>query len=123
MLMVMAVEIDTDFYSHTPRGVQPYADRGKKVYILFLLTHPSRGATVGDIGIGVNVTAFLLTHPSRGATIHELCHCYCFENFYSHTPRGVQHAGFNIKYSANPFLLTHPSRGATYLALVLAIKF
>ena len=56
-----------DFYSHTPHGVQLNLLYNINIFLSFLLTHPSRGATIyytGKAGGGI----FLLTHPSRGAT-------------------------------------------------------
>ena len=100
------------FYSHAPRGARPGLwqwDYGQK---LFLLTRPSRGATVWDnrnfksfpisthtplagrdwllVMALRHLRKFLLTRPSRGATNIEV---YPWE--------GVK------------FLLTRPSRGAT----------
>ena len=34
-----------DFYSHTPHGVQPLTENSLHINFIFLLTHPSRGAT------------------------------------------------------------------------------
>ena len=77
------------FYSHTPHGVQLNLTQQKKFLFLFLLTHPSRGATkpytaekiplsisthtpltgCNDMNFNnLDSAVFLLTHPSRGAT-------------------------------------------------------
>ena len=79
-----------NFYSHTPCGVQ-LQDVCEELYRQgFLLTHPSRGATILDSGVGrLNI------------------------NFYSHTPHGVQRNRLRELDAISSFLLTHPSRGAT----------
>ena len=81
---------DSNFNSHTPRGVQrssptennvneristhtplagcnPEKGISDKEKAAFQLTHPSRGATFSD-GFGWGLVVFQLTHPSRGAT-------------------------------------------------------
>ncbi len=83
-----------DFYSHTPHGVQQ-AGMDDVIYTTkFLLTHPSRGATINGF-LKVQILSFLLTHPSRGATKH----CLRLPGvvyFYSHTPHGVQPSRFVV---------------------------
>ncbi len=59
--------LDTNFYSHTPHGVQPVPTALNSPLKRFLLTHPSRGATAG-FRANFKIAKFLLTHPSRGAT-------------------------------------------------------
>ena len=79
----------TYFYSHAPRGARPKRMQIYRLYIRFLLTRPSRGAT-RTAGAEDRLLRFLLTRPSRGATMlfsglrHSQCH------FYSHAPRGAR---------------------------------
>ena len=103
--------------------------------LLFLLTHPLRGAT-NEKRKEIKKEKFLLTHPLRGATIdlwdvlkkeHISTHtplAGCNGNaahdnnmkmhFYSHTPCGVQPLWHQTACQCRRFLLTHPLRGATY---------
>ena len=85
-------EIPYSISTHAPhaRCDAEYIDYAEQK-LVFLLTHPMRGATNA---IKVKVVArntFLLTHPMRGAT-----------DFFSSA------AGMTA------FLLTHPMRGATF---------
>ena len=99
-----------------------------------LFAHPLQGATVYALPISTG-SKFLLTRPSRGATILYLilcivysisthtplagrdCNNLCLEflnkNFYSHAPRGARRLGICRLSFLFPFLLTRPSRGAT----------
>ena len=81
------------------------------IYIKFLLTHPSRGAT-NHIQQKKFLFLFLLTHPSRGATISNYLANYKQKFLLTHPSRGATE--MNRYYSGSSgFLLTHPSRGAT----------
>ena len=107
------------FYSHTPHGVQLGACNPLWACTLFLLTHPSRGATI-ILKYAALRQQFLLTHPLRGATekyiLNFMNHWIsthtplagCNEiqwnirvmrvNFYSHTPCGVQQSRNSTRY-------------------------
>ncbi len=122
------------FYSHTPHGVQLWQTAEATAFVVFLLTHPSRGATILFYTNKTEIP-FLLTHPSRGATWNffsssifppisthtPLTGCNATSSklsadvmdFYSHTPHGVQPEQIFYFSLSKQFLLTHPSRGAT----------
>ena len=57
-----------DFYSHAPRGARLCCCSRDSDIFLFLLTRPSRGATV-KLWFIICSVEFLLTRPSRGATL------------------------------------------------------
>ena len=79
-----------DFYSHAPRGARLCCCSRDSDIFLFLLTRPSRGATV------------------------KLWFIICsVEFFYSHAPRGARPVRLVRPHSEPLFLLTRPSRGAT----------
>ena len=78
-----------NFYSHTPHGVQHEAIENMASSMKFLLTHPSRGATM------LVLLAFSLiwisTHtPLTGCNRQAWMMLFILLNFYSHTPHGVQ---------------------------------
>ena len=102
---------------------------------LFLLTRPSRGATIPRSPGTSCPGTFLLTRPSRGAThqanplpIKALISTHTplagrdktglvlvpgEPDFYSHAPRGARRTVTGTGNGLSPFLLTRPSRGAT----------
>ena len=100
-----------DFYSHTPCGVQLAKNIRKCFVIIFLLTHPLRGATNAENIQSILIT-FLLTHPLRGATKNGIGACAFFPFLLTHPLRGATkiYPGISNGYQ---FLLTHPLRGAT----------
>ena len=55
------------FYSHAPRGARPLDFEDTYDFSKFLLTRPSRGATILERK-GHSYMIFLLPRPSRGAT-------------------------------------------------------
>ena len=78
------------FYSHAPRGARPAASFDNHLGGKFLLTRPSRGATV-----------------CRKVRIY-------FTIVSTHTPlAGRDRNGKKRESSRSQFLLTRPSRGAT----------
>ena len=79
-----------DFYSHAPRGAQPY---------------PSQPAYPFE---------FISTHTPLAGRNTEHCKAYSHVfNFYSHAPRGAQPLSAPARARRKEFLLTRPSRGAT----------
>ncbi len=102
-----------NFYSHTPHGVQR-----NKYFISFypnnFYSHTPHGVQHWNISWRNFINIFLLTHPSRGATVAGFVTLWNKSDFYSHTPHGVQHANNSMQDGNIPFLLTHPSRGATW---------
>ncbi len=79
----------SNFYSHTPHGVQ--RKRGGCWFCpnAFLLTHPSRGATLQRKGN--SKTWEISTHtPLTGCNSFAGAAGYTLAHFYSHTPHGVQ---------------------------------
>ena len=122
------------FYSHTPHGVQQIAYAPCMGHTKFLLTHPSRGATVsGGKSLfssvisthtpltGCNPCLYCPYNRNHISTHTPLTGCNETDtrervealNFYSHTPHGVQHIPLLLYLPLPSFLLTHPSRGAT----------
>ena len=86
--------------------------------VLFLLTHPSRGATAPKNADAP--TMFISTHtPLTGCNGGVTSIPLCLADFYSHTPHGVQHFIYNKAIPTFEFLLTHPSRGATFCSKML----
>ena len=102
----------TDFYSHAPRGARQAGPEWIIPDNGFLLTRPSRGATIWN-GHGASPNQFLLTRPSRGATTL----MYCARRSWTistHTPlAGRDTASRWSCPDTATFLLTRPSRGAT----------
>jgi len=82
------------------------------VIFSFLLTHPSRGATLGCAKYIFDATHFY-SHTPRGVQPPIKNPPKKIFYFYSHTPRGVQRHHRLHPDDGNTFLLTHPSRGAT----------
>ena len=110
----------------------------------FLLTRPSRGATLITRRRNA-VSVFLLTRPSRGATPSQAStsktltvsthtplagrdhgdnECQQDESrFYSHAPRGARRSAGSLTDRYSMFLLTRPSRGATPTRIILFRHF
>ena len=125
---------ENDFYSHAPRGARRDQEaegrRSKDFY-----SHAPRGARHTPWTITPDVDTFLLTRPSRGATLEDTNFYtrYCISthtplagrdgrhhparpsisDFYSHAPRGARQKFFAPVLALSKFLLTRPSRGAT----------
>ena len=100
------------FYSHTPRGVRPGTAARLERRMLFLLPHPSRGAT--DLTIPQIMSLYISTPtPLAGCDDGRGDRRYLCVDFYSHTPRGVRLQGKLSSTAYIIFLLPHPSRGAT----------
>ena len=99
------------FYSHAPRGARPMPDIDENGNPIFLLTRPSRGATMCFMTRPL-VCRFLLTRPSRGAT--NLIVNHTDKSVIStHTPLAGRDACVSCFSPSGLFLLTRPSRGAT----------
>ncbi len=115
-------------------GVQHLGVASVDVRKIFLLTHPSRGATlnapacihVPNISThtpltGCNTTTakksgifgHFYSHTPHGVQRSNSSTITNMYDFYSHTPHGVQHIKQNLPRTVGKFLLTHPSRGAT----------
>ena len=108
----------SDFYSHAPRGAQlritvlslshlnisthtPLAGRNEEQIDVgsydrkFLLTRPSRGATI--IYLGDKQLSAISTHtPLAGRNLSGIRHLSGGQDFYSHAPRGAQPAGAQV---------------------------
>ena len=131
-----------NFYSHAPRGARPKILFRLPFCLLFLLTRPSRGATVSEF-IGENDAddfyshaprgarpkannylpdywAFLLTRPSRGATCAYFFLLVFYLDFYSHAPRGARHA-WGRYWEVTGNFYSHAPRGAR-LRRILFLK-
>ena len=101
-----------DFYSHAPRGARPQRRDVLSVPFYFY-SHAPRGARPTIPPTPSMTSSFLLTRPSRGATI---CDRYraLSSTISTHTPlagRDRSRRTYNIPVFS--FLLTRPSRGAT----------
>ena len=126
-----------NFYSHAPRGARR---RRSKTYprTSSISTHtPLAGRDISILLSAARQVQFLLTRPSRGATLKSSRLCRLGLDFYSHAPRGARltiqscirihlHFYSHAPRGARPgatlvltnsaaFLLTRPSRGATWL--------
>ena len=102
--------------THTPLAGRDVQKTWKaKRDIAFLLTRPSRGATM-TTRCACCASRFLLTRPSRGATKADGIVGVNTWNFYSHAPRGARRRFAKEKHAPTEFLLTRPSRGATITA-------
>ncbi len=123
----------TNFYSHAPRGARPLAASISMHLSRFLLTRPSRGATIcigtflffshisthtplagrdSCVRSGRRPEQFLLTRPSRGATVCEVPDRLPVLFLLTRPSRGATLVLQRI-HSFGVFLLTRPSRGAT----------
>ncbi len=125
-----------DFYSHAPRGARLMYLNPSVPACPFLLTRPSRGATVPRLILYLSVQ--ISTHtPLAGRDSEPQYHQQTMVlDFYSHAPRGARlvagsiccsffpisthtplagRDGFTscIRRKGSKFLLTRPSRGAT----------
>ncbi len=79
-----------DFYSHTPHGVQHTRTVALYAETVFLLTHPSRGATINRKFFTYQL--YISTHtPLTGCNRYFVIGVKQEIHFYSHTPHGVQH--------------------------------
>ena len=104
----------TDFYSHAPRGARPIVDFVTPKITTFLLTRPSRGATIAKVRMQKKGEDFY-SHAPRGARLQFLYHLLRSTHFYSHAPRGARRLFVYAFIASLKFLLTRPSRGATVL--------
>ena len=99
-----------NFYSHAPRGARlGRTDSGTR-NSKFLLTRPSRGATLSTAK-SHPVTIFLLTRPSRGATF-----CTGQNNIApaisTHTPLAGRDRRKKVKWLSKIDFYSHAPRGA-----------
>ena len=97
--------------THTPLTGCNSNARGRAALRSFLLTHPSRGATLCPEP-PEKTGGFLLTHPSRGATQTATNAAKAQAFLLTHPSRGATSTSSSCLHTAQ-FLLTHPSRGAT----------
>ena len=103
-----------NFYSHAPRGARPYPFIGGLASHTFLLTRPSRGATV-VAPPAISLISNFYSHAPRGARLIAVNNYQPIEDFYSHAPRGARPSAVSRGDVSGIFLLTRPSRGATNL--------
>ena len=101
-----------DFYSHAPRGARLKSTFWEVVNTSFLLTRPSRGATVCIAEDSISRDYFY-SHAPRGARPVGAGAVFLFLDFYSHAPRGARPDAKKSFSPGQTFLLTRPSRGAT----------
>ncbi len=84
-----------------------------QVHVIFLLTHPLRGATKSTDDIKKKYQNFY-SHTPCGVQHCDSEDNYIATDFYSHTPCGVQRRQMYRGNGYVQFLLTHPLRGATH---------
>ena len=100
------------FYSHAPRGARRLFASFFYVREGFLLTRPSRGATI--IKMMPRPGGYISTHtPLAGRDLHISIWSHSAQYFYSHAPRGARPNPPLLIPVGLTFLLTRPSRGAT----------
>ena len=79
-----------NFYSHAPRGARRKPVFYEPEELKFLLTRPSRGATMFNVRIKTFYGDFY-SHAPRGARqIDYMPLVSLVLNFYSHAPRGAR---------------------------------
>ena len=88
-----------DFYSHAPRGARRDS-LGGVFSLKHFYSHAPRGARQITSQVTFPFFVFLLTRPSRGATISSTGKHGLFWYFYSHAPRGARP---NDRYSENGY--------------------
>ena len=100
------------FYSHAPRGARHIEYWNKRPDFTFLLTRPSRGATITSRVVYTD--SDISTHtPLAGRDNMIVPEAVTSINFYSHAPRGARLCRIWKILRRHGFLLTRPSRGAT----------
>ena len=101
-----------NFYSHAPRGARQDFRVRNGAFNKFLLTRPSRGATI--FPLTDSNQASISTHtPLAGRDSNRPGRSPFCRHFYSHAPRGARPPFREEASTWELFLLTRPSRGAT----------
>ena len=111
------------FNSHTPHGVRLLFH----IFVCrkrFISTHtPHTGCDDHIHRRYFSFLLFQLTHPTRGATGRQCRDGPGVSHFNSHTPHGVRLYCIMSVMSCMEFQLTHPTRGATFLSVITAPPF
>ena len=100
-----------NFYSHAPRGARPGRIPGNQPLCRFLLTRPSRGATLQETAKIVYV--IISTHtPLAGRDLFGDMFFALFSDFYSHAPRGARRSRTVLSGCLRIHFYSHAPRGA-----------
>ena len=77
--------------THTPLAGRDARRQDLQQFLPHFYSHAPRGARPGNFPNRGNLARFLLTRPSRGATVSDHAGPQRYLYFYSHAPRGARH--------------------------------